>query len=966
MMRPVMMMSRGLLLFLCLQSVLNLNPAGQDITTTPPMTTSTSVQFWCGETLCPAGQDCISFGGTLRCADPCEQYSVLDDSWRSTDYNVSDNCDAWISWQGWYRMFLDGNSTQMSETCVEVNRCGTQVPLWLSSPHPLLGDGVVERDVCGHWSYDPEYWWGVDDCCYYKSNRIHVKACPGSYYVYKFVRSNVCYSAYCAAGPMTTTAAPTTTTAGPTTTTAAPMTITEAPTTTTEAPTTTTEAPTTTTAAPTTTTEAPTTTTEAPTTTTEAPTTTTEAPTTTTEAPTTTTAAPMTTTAAPMTTTEAPTTSTEANTTIYAQFWCGGTPCPAGQDCINVNGALRCADPCEQYSVLDDAWRSTGYGRSDNCDARRGWQGWYRMFLDGNSTQMPETCVDVNRCGTQVPLWLSSPHPLLGDGVVERGVCGHHKYYIWWTWQGGLVDDCCYYRHNIHVKSCPGSYYVYKFAPSYYCYSAYCAAVPTTTPAVPTTTPAVPTTNSSSVRFWCGATPCPAGQDCLSVNGALRCADPCEQYSVLDDAWRSTGYGHSHYRDNWFSGQGWYRLFLQGTSVQMPDTCVDANRCGTQVPVWLSSPHPLLGDEVVEREVCGHQGYWWWWWYYYGRGDDCCFYRNNIHVKSCPDNYYVYKFTPLNDGNSAYCADPNSKVCATCEEYEDCVRHDGVTWSCGTTITPELVCGRSFLDVGLLNSQLAAKRLDSSSVHLTDPRCSSSQERNGTVWFQMERWEGSCGTTLTTNGSHAIYSNSLFVYPARNVTMVRPVRIPFSCCYPLETEASLDVAIKPYLDLEGAVKDEGAQARASMSLFRDASYTAPYSAGPVTLPLGSILHVGVSVEETDAEAFVVVLEDCYATHSPHPDDLLKYFLIQHKCSANRRQVTVEESGLSLQARFSALLFLFQGDYRDVYLHCSLNLCDQRNSSCSPICSGRSVRSVDELVPLKPVTIGPITWAQSLE
>ncbi|XP_067114952.1 pancreatic secretory granule membrane major glycoprotein GP2-like [Osmerus mordax] len=174
------------------------------------------------------------------------------------------------------------------------------------------------------------------------------------------------------------------------------------------------------------------------------------------------------------------------------------------------------------------------------------------------------------------------------------------------------------------------------------------------------------------------------------------------------------------------------------------------------------------------------------------------------------------------------------------------------------------------------------------------------------------------------------------------------------------------MAIKPYLELEGAIKEEGAQARASMSLFSDANYTAPYSAGPVTLPLGSILHVGVSVEETDAEAYVVVLEDCFATHSPDPDDLLKYFLIQDKCPANRRQVTVEESGLSLQARFSALLFLFQGDYRDVYLHCSLNLCDQRNSSCSPMCSGRSVRSVDELVPLKPVTIGPITWAQSLE
>ncbi|XP_067115871.1 uromodulin-like [Osmerus mordax] len=300
----------------------------------------------------------------------------------------------------------------------------------------------------------------------------------------------------------------------------------------------------------------------------------------------------------------------------------------------------------------------------------------------------------------------------------------------------------------------------------------------------------------------------------------------------------------------------------------------------------------------------------------------------------------------------------------TCAYHNNSCSHDHYSYSNDNSCSHNHSCFCSYLEVGLLKSQLLAERLDSSSAHLADPRCTS-QEINGTLWFQMERWEGSCGNVLTTNGSHAFYSNSLFVYSVSE-TALQTFKIPFFCCYPLETDASLDVAIKPYLDVEGAVKDEGAKARASMSLFRDANYTAPYPVGPVTLPLGSILHVGVSVEETDAEAFVVVLEDCYATHSSDPYDLLKYFLIQHKCPADRHQVTVEESGLSLQARFSALLFLFQGDYRDIYLHCSLNLCDQRNSSCSPMCLGRSVRSVDKLVPLKPVTIGPITWAQSLE
>lgn len=55
-----------------------------------------------------------------------------------------------------------------------------------------------------------------------------------------------------------------------------------------------------------------------------------------------------------------------------------------------------------------------------------------------------------------------------------------------------------------------------------------------------------------------------------------------------------------------------------------------------------------------------------------------------------------------------------------------------------------------------------------------------------------------------------------------------------------------------------------------------------------------------------------------------------------RCPTERRQVVVLESGSSLRARFSALFFLLQGDYRQVYLHCSLSLCDQRTSSCVPV------------------------------
>jgi len=253
--------------------------------------------------------------------------------------------------------------------------------------------------------------------------------------------------------------------------------------------------------------------------------------------------------------------------------------------------------------------------------------------------------------------------------------------------------------------------------------------------------------------------------------------------------------------------------------------------------------------------------------------------------------------------------------------------------------------------------------LDAASAHLADRLCTAHQTRNGTVWYQAERKEGSCGNVLTTNGTHATYSNTLFIYFMGQKGGKAVVDLPFSCVYPMDTHTSMDVAVKPYLDMDGdGIVGHGSRAKASMSLFRNANFTGPYPAGKVDLPLGSVLNVGVSVEETETERFAVVLENCYATHSANPDDMMRYYLIKSKCPTDRRQVSVIESGSSLKAHFSALLFLFQGDYRPVFLHCSLSLCDKKSSACNPMCSRRAARSISDSRPLKPLTIGPINLA----
>ncbi|XP_036413138.1 uncharacterized protein LOC118797947 [Colossoma macropomum] len=121
--------------------------------------------------------------------DPCNNYTSLDQPWRGANETGGYNSDRNFNWTGWYRLLYKGKSVRMAESCVNQSRCGTYYTLWLNGPHPQIEDGIVTRKVCGSsGSY----------CCYYRSTPVRVKACPGNYYVYEFVRPSFFYAAYCA------------------------------------------------------------------------------------------------------------------------------------------------------------------------------------------------------------------------------------------------------------------------------------------------------------------------------------------------------------------------------------------------------------------------------------------------------------------------------------------------------------------------------------------------------------------------------------------------------------------------------------------------------------------------------------------------------------------------------------------------------------------------------------------------
>ncbi|XP_067226344.1 uncharacterized protein [Chanodichthys erythropterus] len=555
---------------------------------------------------------------TTPSSDPCFGYNILDDQWRDlreSNYYYGQN-DIYVEWSGWYRLYLNGETAQMSEWCASFSGCGGDVGLYLNGSHPSLEDGVVTRDVLGTLSVWLWYWWwNSHQCGSYISTSIEVKACPGDFYVYKLVKPNVSIPrpTYCAVAFNNTSNDPcydyksldrpwratnesglwicdehfswngwyrlfyngmnirmpescvgggscnadiSLTLSGPHPQIEEGVVIREVCGNTWNGCCDFKSKPIRVKACP-------------------------------------------------------------GDYYVYELvrlplYFCSGY-CTDDSTISNTFSSTSPAtiigssmtvnhDPCYTYNILDNYWRSTfnyrfQYGHDDTLVE---WDGWYRFFINGLSAQMPEWCFSYMSCGGYSSLWLNGSHPQLEDGVVTRDV------------YGSVNDQCSSYRSDpIQVKACPGNYYVYKMKRP---------------------TPSIPAPAYCAVVF---NTPS---------------ADPCYNYNSLDEPRRATitpyydkyyYYGICDYNVNW---NGWYRLFYNGQSVQMPESCVGNGMCGTSNPLWLNGPHPQPEDGVVTRQVCS------------STWSDCCGYRSHpIQVKACPGNYYVYEFVrpPF---CSAYCA----------------------------------------------------------------------------------------------------------------------------------------------------------------------------------------------------------------------------------------------------------------------------------------------------------------------
>ena len=99
-------------------------------------------------------------------------YSVLSEPGRHTSFGRGGNSDRSLV-SGWYR-FQSSSYTKMLDQCVSPRKCLTVITGFLNGLHPLIEDGIVDREACFH---------GYSNCCYRKV-KIHVRRCDGFYVYY--------------------------------------------------------------------------------------------------------------------------------------------------------------------------------------------------------------------------------------------------------------------------------------------------------------------------------------------------------------------------------------------------------------------------------------------------------------------------------------------------------------------------------------------------------------------------------------------------------------------------------------------------------------------------------------------------------------------------------------------------------------------------------------------------------------
>ncbi|CAG5849781.1 unnamed protein product [Menidia menidia] len=287
------------------------------------------------------------------------------------------------------------------------------------------------------------------------------------------------------------------------------------------------------------------------------------------------------------------------------------------------------------------------------------------------------------------------------------------------------------------------------------------------------------------------------------------------------------------------------------------------------------------------------------------------------------DKYGYYPICFVSEALNNYQAFHSEMRCVTVYV----ARHEATVTCNETTMTIEI-------------EKTSVIRSHEGSLHLnsfTDSSCNLTKNSNSTHLVGVMPLS-SCGTLIEEDNDDIIFSNVITSADVgQTISRGQHVDVAFSCAYPKRANLSLGFSHKN----PSAFSERGFGSFSfQFEFFETESFARRVEASsyPVTVYLRQMLYMQIDSSSSipDTQLFV---ESCRATPYDNPNARLSYSIIEDGCVRDQTvQIYNSSKG---QFRFGMEAFEFIGTHDEVYISCSVILCESGvpGTRCSQGCLG---------------------------
>ncbi|XP_036390547.1 ZP domain-containing protein-like [Megalops cyprinoides] len=280
-----------------------------------------------------------------------------------------------------------------------------------------------------------------------------------------------------------------------------------------------------------------------------------------------------------------------------------------------------------------------------------------------------------------------------------------------------------------------------------------------------------------------------------------------------------------------------------------------------------------------------------------------------------------------------------------------------------------VICTENTMTVEVEKSSIIGLHEDH--LRLNDPTCTLTSNSTHVIAAMSLN---SCGTQLEEDDENLIFKNEITSFDKITdvITRKHEVEIGFSCVYPKKGQVSLEFRAHkiPYVFTEkGFGKFTYEFEFFSNYLFNSKVDPSTY---PVEVVLKDMIYMEIKATTSLANT-VLFVESCRATPYDDPNYHIFYNIIENGCTVD--ETLVVYSNNNTKYRFGMEAFKFIGQYDEVYISCSVILCQAGdpytrcsrgcvNATASPVVHHHRRRSVTSETSRHFISQGPLRLKRS--